>query len=149
MLSRRSLVLALTCSGNLARYACAAIPQIEGCCLTAGDVAGFDLRTIDLSPRSGDRETDHWLGRALLRLAKAFDVNPGCGFYDDLDGRHPGANALASRGKKVADTDGTVLFGRELFRQTMSRNKDGIAVLAIFAHEFGHIAQFRTGIDRS
>ena len=150
MLSRRSLVLALACGGNLVGHACAPVPQIEGCCLRAGEAADLDLQTIDLIPRSGDGKTDHWLGRALLRLAKTFDVNPGCGFYDDgTGGVHPGENAFASREQKVAGTEGTVLFGQELFRHTMRRNEDGIAVLAIFAHEFGHIAQFRSGVDRS
>jgi len=153
MLSRRSLVLALACSRSLARYAHAAVPQIQGCCLIGGRAADFGLRAYNLVgsddmayrliPSSGDRETDHRLGRALLRLAKAFDVNPGCGFFDD----RASPNALAVQQSDVPGTEGTVLFGQQLFREVMSRHDDGIAVLAIFAHEFGHIAQFHSGIQ--
>ena len=45
-------------------------------------------------------------------------------------------------------TWGTVLFGQALFEDLMSRYQDrGVAVLAVAAHEFGHIAQFRSGAD--
>jgi hypothetical protein len=94
---------------------------------------------------SGDKEMDRRLGRALLRLAKTFDVNPGCGFFDD--GRTP--NALAMPKSEIDGTEGTVLFGQNLFRQTMAKNDDGIAVIAVFAHEFAHIAQFKTGMVRT
>lgn len=40
------------------------------------------------------------------------------------------------------------MSGQNLFHDLMSRYKDGIAVVAIAAHEFGHIAQFRTGVDQ-
>src|SRR6266481_5715963 len=113
MLSRRSLVLAVACSGSLAR--CAGTPEIQGCFLIGGSAA--DLGEIRLIRKSDDPETNHRLGRALLRLAQAFDVNPDCGFFDD---NRLGKNAFAF---EVPGTEGTVAFGQQLFRETMSRNE--------------------------
>lgn len=157
MLSRRAVVLALasTSGCGLVRIARAGRPQFEGCFLVGKnpDVAGLgaygiigaDTDRTQPIFTSGDREIDHRLGRALLRLARVFEVRPGCGFYND--GRS--ANALALQRTMVPGTEGTVLIGRNLFHETMTENRDGIAVLAVCAHEFGHIAQFRTGLHET
>jgi len=155
MISRRLLLSALACGSSLPQSARAKPFQVEGCCLIGGRPGDLGLRAYglvgsdDAAERmvftSGDRETDRRLGRALLRLAKVFDVNPGCGFFDDA----ASPNAFALPKSEVSGTEGTVLFGQTLFRQTMRADRDGIAVLAVFAHEFGHIAQFRTGLHNS
>jgi hypothetical protein len=142
MISRRSLILALLGGCGLDRVVHAGALQLEGCCLVADGFVGSDDDVDRMVFTSGDRETDHRLGRALLRLAQVFDVHPGCGFFDD--GRQPNARAVPK--STVPGTEGTVLFGQSLFRKTMALNDDGMAVLAVFAHEFGHIAQFRTRV---
>ena len=94
---------------------------------------------------TGDRAIDRSLGRALVRLSALFSERPGFGFIDDSDG----PNAYATNHTQVRGTWGTVCFGRNLFRDLMDRYQDqGLAVMAVAAHEFGHIAQFRSGVDR-
>jgi hypothetical protein len=130
-------------------------PPIAGCCLRT-PLAGSGLRAgkaaaeiiapshaaDKLITSSGDAQLDRSLGRALLRLAEAFEVYPGFGFIDDSDGE----NAYAAREDRIAGTRGTVYFGLALFRRTMARFDDGgMAVLAICAHEFAHIYQFWSG----
>src|SRR5262245_31120357 len=117
MLSRRSLVLAPMCAYIFSKYARANQPQIEGCCLIGvypddlgleyGFVgSGRDVERMVFTSR--DAETDHRLGQALLRLADVFEVNPGCGFFDD----EKSPNALAVPKNLVPGTEGTVLFGQ-------------------------------------
>ena len=151
MLSRRAVVLALASGSGcgLVRTAHAGRPQFEGCSLIGGDpvifglgsrgIGGTDANRDQPIFTSGDRETDHRLGRALLRLANVFEVRPGCFFFDDWDN----PNAYAKSVAMVTGTEGTVVIGQRLFRETMAENPDGIAILAICAHEFGHVAQFR------
>ena len=93
---------------------------------------------------TGDRSLDRNLGRALIRLSELFSERPGFGFVDDSDG----ANAYATNQTQVRGTWGTVCFGQTLFKDLMERYDDqGLAVMAVAAHEFGHIAQFRSGVD--
>lgn len=93
---------------------------------------------------TGDRVLDRSLGRALVRLSEIFSERPGFGFVDDSDA----PNAYATDHTQVRGTWGTVCFGRTLFKDLMDRYQDqGLAVMAVAAHEFGHIAQFRSGVD--
>jgi hypothetical protein len=90
---------------------------------------------------TGNRVKDRALGRALVRLSQLFQERPSFGFIDD--GSQP--NAFATDEIRVAGTWGSVLFGRRLFQELDERYDDGgMAVLCIMAHEFAHIAQFRT-----
>jgi hypothetical protein len=87
----------------------------------------------------GDPAQDRALGRALVRVSQLFGERPSFGFIDD--GKQP--NAYATDETRVAGTWGAVLFGRRLFSDLMRRFDDGgIAVLAVVAHEFAHIAQY-------
>ena len=93
---------------------------------------------------TGARMLDRSLGRALVRLSELFSERPGFGFADDSDG----PNAYATDRTQVPGTWGTVCFGQALFKDLMERYQDkGWAVMAVAAHEFGHIAQFRSGVD--
>jgi hypothetical protein len=95
---------------------------------------------------TGDENLDRSLGRALVRLSSIFGERPGFGFIDDRDG----PNAYASPETKVPGTWGTVLYGQTLFQDLIRRNSDkGMAVLAVAAHEFGHVAQFRSRVDET
>src|SRR5690606_8445367 len=122
-----------------------------GCVLQPGDIAifgshtSFHAITDRLISTTGDKDFDRALGRALVRLSALFGERPGFGFVDDSGA----PNAYASRETKVSGTWGTVLFGQTLFHELLNRHDDrGIAVLAVAAHEFGHIAQFRSGADQ-
>ena len=78
-------------------------------------------------------------------MSELFSEKPGFGFIDDSDG----PNAYATTGTLVPGTWGTVCFGQTLFRDLLDRYQDqGLAVMAVAAHEFGHIAQFRSGVDK-
>lgn len=62
----------------------------------------------------------------------------------------PLCGAVSGRAARFYGSSGTwgsILFGRSLFLDQFSRYKDnGISVLAIIAHEFAHIRQYRTNI---
>jgi hypothetical protein len=105
---------------------------------------GFSAARATLIDTSGDAELDAALGRALVRLARAFGQNPGFGFFDDSKGK----NAYASPRSQIPGTWGTVFYGKRMFQEIMDQANDGgMAALTIAAHEFGHIAQFRSKAD--
>jgi hypothetical protein len=77
---------------------------------------------------------------------------PGFAFFNE-----PGSpNAFASRVRKLGRSDGSILFGRKLFREILSRReRPEIGIVCVCAHEFGHIAQYKydvydrlVGVDR-
>ena len=89
---------------------------------------------------SGNELLDRALSRALLRLSRDFDVLPGFGYY-------PGNSAIATSAVKLARADGTVLFGLPFMQRLLSRPEHPDAcVVAVCAHEFAHIVQYKTGI---
>lgn len=126
--------------------------SVKGCLIQVADLralersgAAFAQVSEQLVTTTGDQSLDKALGRALVRLADLFGERPGFGFFNDRDG----PNAFASPETQVRGTWGTVLFGQVLFQDLMSRYQDqGFAVLAVAAHEFAHVAQFRSGVDR-
>lgn len=96
----------------------------------------------DMVMTTGNRDLDRSLGRALIKLTALFSQRPGVGFIDD----YGEPNALATSETLIGGTWGTVLFGKELFGDLMNRDSQGWGVLAVMAHEVGHIAQFRSGV---
>lgn len=108
-------------------------------------MTGNDIANAKIAKSSGDAETDRFLGTALKRLAASFGVTPGFAFYDD----HTGINAVAIRETLIGNGPGTVLMGMRLFGQLMARVRDGgVTVIAVCAHEFGHIHQMQYGYER-
>jgi len=91
---------------------------------------------------SGDPDTDKFLGLALVRLATTFEVAPGFAFYDDREGKNAYATPDILSNEKGF---GTVLIGENLFRELMGTDHFGMTVLAVCAHEFGHIHQMQQG----
>jgi hypothetical protein len=89
---------------------------------------------------SGDRDFDRALAQTLEFLSDRFFVLPGFAFFNE-----PGSsNAFASRSQKLGRSDGSILFGRKLFREIMSRRElPEIGIVSVCAHEFGHIAQYK------
>lgn len=128
------------------------LPETLGCALPDGELTkvaastyGFSAVSDQLIDSTGDSKLDAALGKALVRLAGTFGERPGFGFYNDFGA----PNAKASSETMVTGTWGTVIFGQTMFRDLLTRNNDqGMAVLAVAAHEFGHVAQFRSGMDR-
>ena len=90
---------------------------------------------------TGNPELDLALDHAIKRLADTFNAYPGFGFYDDSDW----PNALAMPRPLLPNTKYTVLFGERYFRKWMDYDPVGVTVLAVIAHEFGHVLQFASG----
>jgi hypothetical protein len=78
----------------------------------------------------------------LFHLSKALTVLPGFVFTDKVH-----MNAFASPNTALGRPDGSVVFGRSLLREIMSRAESPeIGVATVCAHEFGHIVQFKKGL---
>jgi hypothetical protein len=92
-------------------------------------------------------------------MSKDFEVNPGLGFYDDTDA--PNALALPQALVQGAP-DGTILMGIKLYLQDIERYygrifeagrinpyflKQALNCNIIMAHEFGHILQYKAGMN--
>ena len=156
ILSRREALIMLL-SGSAALLAAPKVhsvnlPTVRGCLIEYAHLKEFQRSNVNffrpseqLSTTTGDRMLDKFLGRALVRLSTLFSERPGFGFVDDSGA----PNAYATDQTLVRGTWGTVCFGQTLFKNLMDHYGDlGLAVMAVAAHEFGHIAQFRSGIDK-
>ncbi len=127
------------------------LPSVRGCRIEYAHLREFQRRNASffqpserLITTTGDHALDRSLGRALVRLSALFSERPGFGFVDDSGA----PNAYATKETMVPGTWGTVCFGQTLFEDLMGRYDDqGFAILAVAAHEFGHIVQFRSGVD--
>ncbi|WP_206076832.1 hypothetical protein [Massilia horti] len=126
-----------------------------GCVLSPDDATLFmDERTDarlyisgnePMIPRSGDRDFDLALAHTLAAVSEKLEALPSFAYYDDYDG----ANAYATPKVRMNNADGTVLFGQRLLSRLMSGTESPeVAVAAVCAHEFGHILQFKRGLDR-
>jgi hypothetical protein len=157
-MSRRSMLRGATMAALATSLGCASAAAAQGLRPSGGcflcqmarlrlgpDASGIFTSSpgnIAITRTSGDAGTDHFLGLALKRLATTFHVSPGFAFYDDA--RAP--NAVATDKTLAGNGPGTVLMGQRLFRMIMSATHDaGMTVIAICAHEFGHIHQYETG----
>lgn len=154
MITRRAVL-----SGTIGICCCASsgfarsVSEISGCWLLPGETSLLGLgdkdfgalpSSEDMTNTSGDKDLDRALGRALTRISGAFKVNPSFAFFKDDNA----PNAYASPDTNTAGTRGSVVFGRTLFQDQFRRYKDeGVSVLAIAAHEFGHICQFQQNLS--
>ncbi len=130
--------------------------QGEGCTLRSeqvddyfsrtGQASAFQSGSEPIEPRSGNAQLDRALAQSLAMLSRTFNVLPGFAYYRDDDG----ANAKATSAVLLERTDGTVLFGLNLLRQLLSRPEHPDAsIVAVCAHEFGHIVAFRNNLQQS
>lgn len=92
----------------------------------------------------GDKNFDVALAHTLAKLSQRLQVLPGFAYYDDTQ---TGQNAYATPRVRLSRADGTVLMGTNLFNTLRkSREHPDVAVVAVCAHEFGHILQFKHGL---
>lgn len=97
----------------------------------------------DLQRRSNIPGLDHALAQSLGMIARTFGVHPAFAFYRDGQGQE---NARATPERLLQNADGTVLFGLDLLQELLSRPSHGDAsVVAVCAHEFGHIVSYKNG----
>jgi putative neutral zinc metallopeptidase len=127
----------------------------RGCMLSVRDAGSFmntatreQLYETGHEPmisNSGDKDFDFALAQTLAKLSDVLTVLPGFAYYDDYDG----ANAYATKTIRLQNADGTVLFGRRLLKRLLATPESpDAAVAAVCAHEFGHILQYKRGLDR-
>lgn len=96
-------------------------------------------------PRSGIKDFDLALANTLAKISRALDVLPGFAYYDDYDGE----NAYATSRVRLKNADGTVLFGQGLLKRLLDGEESPeVSVAAVCAHEFGHILQYKHGLDQ-
>lgn len=107
-----------------------------------GRTTAFETGAEKLEPRSGNKDLDYALAQALGKLSKLFGVLPGFCYYDDGDS----ANALATADRLLDRSDGTVMMGLSFLRQLLAAPQHpDAAVVAVCAHEFGHIVSYKYG----
>jgi hypothetical protein len=128
---------------------------IYGCTLTAHETsnilgASSDTRRYvtgdePMIPQSGDKDFDLALAQTLAKISDCLNVSPGFAYYDDYDG----PNAFASSQRRLSGADGTVLFGQRFLKQLRAAPENPeVAVAGVCAHEFGHILQYKLGLDK-
>jgi len=119
--------------------------QAEPFLATATEPQAFDKPQEKLIASTGNPHFDLALAQTLSRLTDVFGVLPGFSFFDDYDGE----NAYATTATKLKRADGTVLYGKRYFINTMGMpDNPEIGVVATCAHEFGHIVQYKHGLHK-
>lgn len=127
----------------------------RGCMLSLTDAGSFmntatrerlyETGHEPIISNSGDKDFDYALAHTLAKISDVFSVLPGFAYYDDDDG----ANAYAIATSRLQNADGTVLFGKRLLMRLLATPESpDAAVAAVCAHEFGHILQFKRGLQR-
>jgi hypothetical protein len=102
---------------------------------------GLSANGIKLLSTSGNSDIDRSINLELIHLAQSFNVLPGFGFFDDSHGK----NAFAMPDTVIANTQGTLVFGKYLLAEELASSTwGGLAVAGIMAHEFGHVYQFQS-----
>jgi hypothetical protein len=97
--------------------------------------------------KSGNPDIDVELDKAVKVAAEILDVNPAFGFFDPdkfASNEREGMNAFAyhRNAEKLPGTRGIVGFGLGRFRTELyGHDESGTTVMAIIAHEFGHVLQ--------
>jgi hypothetical protein len=151
MINRRHFIQGCTCAvvgGPIALDASPAKKPIQGCLLMADPRSALNLSDRDFgslaaedtTSSTGDKALDRHLGKALVRMSRMFETVPSFAMYQDGASK----NAYASSKTILPRTWGSVAFGKSLFQDQFERYNDGgISVIAIIAHEFAHVYQFR------
>lgn len=151
VITRRSLLegAAIVCACHICSILSVQAQDQGGCYLAPQEAAAkrnennaFASDKLSSSPNDPSFTKD--LGLALVRLSKFFNVRPAFGFYSDNN-----ASASESIDENVPGTWGTVLVGRPLLANELNKDSTGMTVLAVLAHEFGHIVQFTYNIKNA
>lgn len=95
-----------------------------------------------MESRSGNSTLDRALARGLATISKTFGVLPGFAYYRE----QRGINARASPENLLQRTDGTVVFGLGMLSYLLQKPHADAAILAVCAHEFGHILSYKNGM---
>ena len=158
MLKRREVVLGGLLTILWGACPCVAEParasRTCGCMLSPKEAGRFLASTVGMPrqvtrdkpaiPSCGDKGLDFALAQTLYRLSETFGVVPGFAYYDDYDG----PNAFAIGAPVMNNPDGTVLYGLRYLKAALKqREYPDIYVTSVCAHEFGHIVQYKRGLN--
>jgi len=158
VINRRKFIQSGTCAICSGAGNAIAEPDYHGCILAGTEIAEriepqetpriYGLAEVPISRGdlhgSGDATFDRALSVTLLKLSETFSVLPGFAFSERIS-----LNAFASSNQALGREDGSVVFGNPLYREIMTRREHPeVGIVAVCAHEFGHIAQFKRGIHR-
>src|SRR5258705_13144525 len=77
----------------------------------------FNIERDQYQNGSGDRVFDRALAHTLAKASDVLNVLPGFAFFDDNTSK----NAFASSSTRLGRSDGSVVFGKILFREIMQR----------------------------
>lgn len=117
-----------------------------GCSLSAEDDGALESGKLSIVYSCGIPQMDVLMRQEANLVQQVMRVRPGFYFLDDRDS----ANAYATPTSVTSDTDGSVLFGVQLFHQeAMKHPLSGNALIGILAHEHGHIMEFQHGANGS
>lgn len=165
--SRRNILQAL-CGLSCLFMGCGATvaepPLADGCWLTSEGMERYRRQGHSLHAltdgaftrsghfrKTGNPDIDVELDKAVKIAAEILDVNPAFGFFDPdkfaVDERK-GMNAFAypRNAENLPGTRGIVTFGMGRFRTELyGYDGSGTTVMAIIAHEFGHVLQYDRG----
>ena len=155
MFNRRDILKGTCATCATAAVACAE-PAYNGCTLTSFDVAAVanasDTQSLATPAQfggeggafgSGNPAFDRALSLTLASISQAFSVLPGFVFSERVM-----MNAFATQRTSLGRQDGSVVFGRPLYREIMNRGEHPeIGIVAVCAHEFGHIAQYKHNLQ--
>lgn len=119
--------------------------QSIGCFLQANGASAANLPSLIAARRiffpSGNVQLDNFNQQEGLLLVGTFQISPRM-FY--LVDNPPNAYATDEIANPFGP-DGTILFGQNMMMSQLQRDPSGATVVAIMAHEFSHLAQFRRG----
>lgn len=111
----------------------------------AGRASVFEFGNESLEPRSGNPTLDRALARSLATLTAEFDVLPAFCYYAEPQS----VNARATSERLLDRADGTVMFGLNMLRMLLQRPRPDASIIAVCAHEYGHIVSFKNGMISS
>lgn len=105
-----------------------------------------DIDKLSLKANSASAALDYAFAQALGVLCRDFDVMPAFSYYDEGEG---GRNAKATPTRLIPERrDGTVLFGLKMLTHLLdTEDNPALAIVAVAAHEFGHIVAMKRGIQ--
>jgi hypothetical protein len=116
-----------------------------GCFLQGAASASGSLSTLAATGQiyfpSGNFQLDNFNQTEGINLVNTYRVSPRMFYLVD-----PSPNAYAT--PEVANQfgpDGTVLLGQNLMSLELGQDPSGAALVAVMAHEFAHLVQFKNG----
>lgn len=131
-------------------------PRTFGCCVPHEVATGYlhaasgaqplTRDMIDMRKHSASEAFDYAFAQTLGMLCEYFHVLPSFAYYQEAGGTLD-CDAKATDVILFGRDDGTVLFGLNMLTKQMAGNYGTYGVMAVAAHEFGHIVAKTRGLN--